>query len=469
MHVATFAPTLQKKPKLLFLAASALFVVAVTTCWWASKRQGQDFGYPYIAAIGIATGAPIYSPPWQSVAFPEKCGLPPPQGMFYPPATGFATLPLAALPYPLASGVWFALLVAAVALGVRALLRLARPDVRPEAWLFVSGAVLLSACVRWGMTPLQGAPLVFGLLAAMVVALHTERPYAALAIAAFAMSFKLTIALPFLGLLLLHRRYAALAASVAIGLGFNVLGFLRVGGAAALRDYRAGVENLEAVGLINTPDPWDPQSSPRLDWVYLFHGLLGDVSLARVLAGVVSVVVAAWILLECRRVERPVSVSTTAAFLVALVCLSVQCVYHHHYDISAILAPLLLGAFLPSRERLRLSTTVSWMMAPLVLMIAFLPLARAQRVLVEAFGGQGAGLMNLAFPIATTLALIGSLGAVRQAVRRSPLAQRRLRAVVPSWSTVQDGNQGTTDDPTILPTRERMTSRAAGFGTQSSS
>jgi hypothetical protein len=46
---------------------------------------------------------------------------------------------------------------------------------------------------------------------------------------------------------------------------------------------------------------------------------------------------------------------------------------------------------------------------PLLLVIAAFPVATAQRVLLAHLGPPGKGLMNLMFPITTTLAMIGSL------------------------------------------------------------
>ncbi len=378
--------------------------------------MGQDFEYLYVAAIGIASGAPIYNPQWESVAFPSM-QLPTPQGVFYPPSTGFTVLPLEMLPYAVAQLVWFAISVAAVVLGVRQLVLLRKPAATSTTWVLAGGLVLLTAALRWGITPLQGAPLVLGLLAFLVVALHSKRSALVLLVASFAVSFKFTIALPFIGLLLLHRRYAIAAGAVAIGALLNVVGFLRIGGLPAVADYNAGVASLEEPGTVNSPDPWDPQSSPRLDWTYLFDGLSHNTMLAHVLTAVLAVLVTGWLLRAGWRAHLPIDPSTTAVFLLPLVCLSVLVVYHHHYDISPLFVPLIMLFALASDARHYWQLRAAWLLAPIVLMMALLPVDLGDKLLAGALGARGPGFLNLAFPTATTLALIGSLFLVREAAR----------------------------------------------------
>lgn len=399
------------------MAAGAVLLLAVAANWIASRRLGIDFAHLYLAAVGIATGAPIYDPGWQSTAFLELGISRPLWGLIYPPATGFTTLPFAALPYSLAQATWFAVLILAMVAGVRGLLRLGRPDSRRGTWMLAAGVVLFSSCVRWGMTPLQAAPLLVGLLAILVIALHTNRPIVVFAVVAFATTLKFTMALPFLGLLLLHGRYAMLAGSLAVAGALTVLGFVRVGGLTAVADYSAAFGMIESVGTINSPDPWDPQSIPRLDWTYLFDGLTGDVQLSRILSLVVSALVALWLVREGRRVERPISLATTGAFLVPLVCLSVQSVYHHHYDISPLIVPLLVFCVRFREPRLFQRPWAIGLMIPIVVILALVPIDLTQRVLFSALGERGLGLLNLAFPAATSLALVGSLVIVRQTVR----------------------------------------------------
>jgi Glycosyltransferase family 87 len=410
-------------PWLLASSGVALITVAMVINWLGSERQGQDFGYIYSAAVAIATGAPLYDTEWQRIVFPTWGLPPPPLGIFYPPATGFTALPFAALPYTVAKATWFFLLNLLVILGVRGIVKLLRPDSTPGVWLLAAGAVLVSSCMRWGMAHLQGAPLVFALLAFLVVGLHTQRPAVVLFVAAYATTFKFTIAFPFLGLLFLHKRYGALIGAVAVAAILNFVGFLRVGGSAALGAYRTGLGRLESFGAVNSPDPWDPQSSPRLDWHYLFNGLSGHLQASRVLAYILFAVVCLWLVRRSRYIQPPVSIDqppisidVTVAFLVPLVCLSVLCIYHHHYDISPLWVPLIilfarLGEYRPGQNRWALS-----LMAPLIVMMAFLPIALGWQTAVRVIGPAGWGVFNMLLAAATTLMLVGSLLIVRQVV-----------------------------------------------------
>jgi hypothetical protein len=64
--------------------------------------------------------------------------------------------------------------------------------------------------------------------------------------------------------------------------------------------------------------------------------------------------------------------------------------------------------------------------APLVITLAFLPVALAQRFAVETLGLTGQGLLNLLLPVGVTLALAGSLIIINQVVPgREPTADSR--------------------------------------------
>jgi hypothetical protein len=401
------------------LALAVVFVlVAVAASWTASRRLGIDFGYLYVTAVGTATGAPIYDPAWQATAMHDLVGLPPPKALGYPPSTGLVLLPFTLLPYTAAQTLWFIVLAASVLVGTVLLLRRLRPSLPMAVCLLAAGAVLFASCMRWSMTPLQGAPLLVGLLALMVLELHANRTWTVLLIALFALAFKFTLAIPFLGLLLLFRRFELIAGSVAIVGVMNVVGFLRVGGINAVHQYLTGMAGWEQLGTIDTPDPWDTQEIPRLDWTVLVDGVTRDVQLSHALGTVIAVLVALWLLKEFRWIGRPTSLSITAAFLAPLVLLSLESTYHHHYDACLMVIPIVI--FIGGWRELRLGHQAGavLLLAPFAMLITVLPIAGAQQVLLRAFGDLGLGLLNLGFPLATTLAMLGSLLILRQTVQR---------------------------------------------------
>jgi hypothetical protein len=394
-----------------------LLLIGVIASFLASRRQGHDFACVYFTAVGLVEDLPIYDFGWQKLAFPSRLGIGVPQGMFYPPATGVGVLPLGLLPYPAAHVAWFVLLCGVLVLGIRALVLLARPDQGARQWPLVAGLVLLSAAVRWGMTPQQGAPLILGVLGLFALALYEGSFVVALLLAAFAVSFKTTLSLPFLGLLFLYRRYASAAFAVASMVLLNVLGFARLGGMSTWKAYQTNVAGLEALHDINTPDPWDLASVPRLDWIYLFHGIIRNVPVARLAALACAGLVGLWLLWQAYKVRTP-TLASTGAFMLAFACLTNLSVYHHHYDVSLVIAPLLvLGLGVVDWRKPPLTV---WLTLPLLAIMALLPVAMLQRLVVAHFGAVGRGLLNLSFPLTVTLTLIAALVTIQRLVAALP-------------------------------------------------
>jgi hypothetical protein len=334
-------------------------------------------------------------------------------GMVYPPATGFAVLPLAFLPDFAGRVVWFLTMNAVLVFGLRALVRCAAPRAPDYVWMIGAALIVFSAGIRWGMMLLQGAPFMLGLLGFFFAALHGGRHRVALGIGILATSFKMTLALPFLGLFLLHRHFLATALCGGVWALLNGLGFLRMGSAAfATYQHNVAIFEAKTPGNINGPDPWMNVALPRLDWVYLFNGITGNVLLSRSLNLACAVATAGWLFSEGWRAREPAALSTSRAFLAPLVCLGSLCVYHHHYDVCLFFAPVLLTALGPASERQ--PRWALWMAIPLVVMIAALPIGKAQDVVELALGAEWIGLLKLAFPVALSLALLGSLVILRR-------------------------------------------------------
>jgi len=400
--------------QLKLAAATLLLCAGVAACWKTAAPAGVDFPSLYVMGRGIVEGANIYAPAI-ATTFPAKYHVMVPAGMFYPPATGFTMLPFAVLPFRIARLFWLVLLELVAVFGIRSLVRRFAPSAGPEVWVACAGVVMLSSALRWAMLLLQGAPLVLGLLCWFLSALHGDRPRLAAAIAALAVAVKMTLSVPFIGLLILQRRFVAAFAGVATWASLNALGFLRMG-ANALPDYRASVGKLEAFGDINSPDPWNVVSSPRLDWTSLIYGTTGNLALARLGTLALAAFVCLWLLREGLREPAPRSPEATALFLPPLVILGSLCVYHHHYDSCLYFAPVLVLYFVFGRQRLQ-----TWqcllLLPPLVLML-LLPFGKAQDAINSLFGLRGVGLLKLSFPIAFSSAMLGSLLLLSRGERR---------------------------------------------------
>jgi len=240
-----------------------------------------------------------------------------------------------------------------------------------------------------------------------------------------AVAVKMTLSVPFLGILLLRRRFIAVLVAGATWVSLNALGFMRMGH-GAFADYRKNVVDLESFGNINAPDPWNPLSLPRLDWTSLFFGVTGHLGVARAASMACSALVAIWLLREGLRAREPLSLRSTALFLPPLVCLGSLCVYHHQYDAALFFAPAMLSAFVLGRElRPRWAIYVA---LPLLAMLLLLPIGFAQNQITNSsLGWRGVGLLKLSFPVAISLALVGSLVVLSTdlARQRSPAQSAR--------------------------------------------
>lgn len=401
------------------LLSIAVLGSGLLASYFAAQRMGVDFASLHAMGRALVTQTDVYDPAWKERAFPAEYGLGAPPGMFYPPATGFPLIPFGLLPYAVGKFIWFVTLAGSVVAGVRAVVRLALPDAGADVWMALSGVVLMTSAMRWGMTPLQGAPFMFGLLCFFVVALVRGRLRLAAGIAVLAMAFKMTLALPFLGLLALYRRWGAIALVISSWLGLNALGFWCMG-PGALGHYRLGMGVVEALDDINTPNPWLRISIPRLDWKYLLYGLVPDVTLAQLGSLALAAATSAWLAwfaLKIWRKREPPSLELLTPFVAAVVCLGSLCVYHHQYDVCLFLVPVLMTLHGPTRRSL---PRAAWLLTlPLLVMMAILPIGKVQSVLVSSFPPSSIGLFNMSFPLSLSLALAGALTALSMFVSKS--------------------------------------------------
>jgi hypothetical protein len=388
--------------RILFTIGLALLIAGIVICFAVTPdgKDGDDFASLYAMGSGILAGENAYA----------RTDVP---LMLYPPATGFALVPFALLPYAIAKPAFFLVMVTALVLGLRALIRLVAPGKGPHVWMGLSGIILMSSAMRWGMMLLQMAPLLLGLLCVFIVALHGGKTRWAVALATLAAVMKVTLALPFFGLLVLQRRFVAVVVGGASWIALNVLGFLRLG-PESFATYRlnvGGLKSLDNAINVNMPDPWQAVSLPRLDLTYLFYGLTGNLALSQISTYLVSGVAGIMILREIVLTRDFRDLAATTRFLVPMVCLGSLAVYHHHYDLCLFFAPALLLLF--SRQYWH----PRWAMAllvPLVLVILLQPVGKSQAVLGMLSPVWGPGLAKLTFVVALIMALVGSLAMLRE-------------------------------------------------------
>jgi len=274
---------------------------------------------------------------------------------------------------------------------------------------------MLTACARWSWLPVQLAPLLAALLVATLYGVHRDRPWMAYFATTLVFAIKPTLGIPFVLLLLLHRRYRVIFLALATNVVLNIIGLLRLGGLDALDAYRAGSATLEARGTINTPDFWDRMSIPRLDWTYLATGLTGSFGFGRFVALLIGGAIALFLCLACLRNTQPPSLVDSCRIMLAGTCVGLVIVYHHHYDLALLLPAFLLVVLLHRQLGLTWSRWVTWSFMPVTLLMLFLPAGWAPNQAARLIGDRGPGLVNVSFPIATTLALAGSLALVIEA------------------------------------------------------
>jgi hypothetical protein len=348
--------------------------------------------------------------------FPQRFGLAPPPGVYYPPGAGFVALPFGLIrEYAVSRSMWWGVLVLAVLLGTRWVVRLAAPFSHRSAWLLAGGLVLLSAANRWAMTGLNAVPLVFALLAAFLVALRAERPWLAAALALATTLLKPSLALPFFGLLLLHRHHRQWLTVLAVSALVNAVGFARLGGLSALRAYRGQMATLEALDKLNTPNPWAPWSVPRSDLKYLVYGLTHDLHTAELMALGLALFGGAWLLALYARAPRELSLSDDVTALLPLLCLVLLVSYHHQYDLLLLFVPALFIAF--ERSLWHGIRPVAWSFVPLGALITLLPIGFVHARLESVLGGDAVGVLNMTFSLFTLLALVSSFALLRGLAR----------------------------------------------------
>jgi hypothetical protein len=385
-------------------------VLALGIVWaFAMVGKGVDFPVLYVMTRGLLDGTNVYTAE-VTAAFPRDYDVSP-SGMYYPPATGLALLPLGLLPYAAAKWTFAAVTILVVVWGIRGLVKVARPTALPQVWMIVAGVVLVSSAMRWGLMLLQVAPLVFGLLCWFLRADHEKRDRAALGLTLLAMWLKMTLAAPFLAVLVLRRRWFAAVLVVSSWLLLNIIGFWRMG-PDSFREYQRSVTLLGELGYIDSPDLWRSVALPRLDWVALFYSLTMNLRAARVLSFALTGVCGAWLLRQTLR-NWPAEIRITSLFVGAFVCLGSLAVYHHQYDAVLFLAPM-IAAILTMGRTPRLAGAL---LIPLLLITVFLPIGQMQGILVRTVGTTSVGLLKLSLPAAVTLALLGWCLLIRQAVR----------------------------------------------------
>ena len=411
--MTTGKPTTNTDSLKLFVGG-LLLVLGVVICFRAARNQGQDFSYLYVLGRLLSESKNPYVAANAEQAFLTHVGSIPNNGyaaIFYPPTTGLTVMPLSVLPFRAAWSLWLLLSLFLLPLALWRLLKTLFPNLSRGSCLLIVGCVACASSVRWGIQLLQPAPLITAFAVLFLDAVLRQKFTAAIVWTTLALCLKMTLALPFIGILLVCRKFrAAGMAIIAFGL-LLAIGFLLAGGTQALTEYRSSMTGIEtAAQQVNSPDPYLYQALPRLDFTYLLHFLHRDDAFAGAGGKVLSLLamgVLLWFGWQARSLK---SCSQTAIlFFPAFACLTMLIVYHHHYD-GLFLLPAFVLIFHPVFAHSRKLLLVSGL--PLLLYLTLFPQNQVQMLFTSHGGLVGHAFSKTLGVIGIVLFFCGSLAAI---------------------------------------------------------
>lgn len=404
-----------------FILGLVLLCAGLALNWRNGQLRGEDFGHLFVISKSILERFNIYSATAADLPAVYRDYLNSdrfvPWGIFNPPSAGMALLPLASLPYQSAKVLYFLLSIAVLLGGTWRLMQLYTDGLRIGTRVLILGALLCSSGARWGFFYLQAAPLIFGLLGLFLWELHEQRNVSALVICALVICLKFTLFLPFAGLALIRGRVLLVAVVLTVWVSANALGFAFMGGMEAVDGYRANMAIFERPDQLNYPDFRASNSMQRLDWPYLLNALSTNIPRSQIIGMLLTAFSASWLLLEFYRIRRFADEpETTVAFLGPLVCLSMLCVYHHHYDAISLLGPVIvyLGRPVKSDDW----PPVLLFVIPIIFYVGFWQLEKSQNLVESIFGQGSASGLKLIGVSCVVLAFGASLVLLRRFIDR---------------------------------------------------
>lgn len=338
----------------LFLAAGAVFLLLGIAIGWISYRhRGEDLGYVYLLAQAVVHGRNAYDADVQQQLARQYLDFVPSARMYYPPSSGVLFLALLPVRFGIAKFLFFWLMTGALIGGLWTAMAVFLRETPPARRFLVLGLLMCCSANRWGFQLLQAAPLILGLLGLYMAALHRGRTGLAGVLLTVVVLLKVTLALPFIGLALLKKRWQLVAAALFCFAVINVALFARMGGMTAYQDYSRSIAQQDMPGQHDYIDPRLPTSLPRLDWSSLLAAVGTPVKAAKAAGALLSIGSLLYLVVLGRRSKRFADDGALqAAFVGPLTGLGLLCVYHHHYDSNLLLLPVVLSLGMPALRRL---------------------------------------------------------------------------------------------------------------------
>lgn len=331
-------------------AGVGLALVGTLIARRAFNEWGHDLAQLYMSAWLLREGRNVYDMAVQHDGYARHIGAITTWGHFYPPASAVALLPATIIPYWLARELWFYGGVAVMFYGLWRFMAAYIPSWDRSLRTLVLGAVMCTACVRWGFKVAQPASLILGLFGLFLAELKTRRNWALLASAGFVGCVKVTFGIPFVLIVAAQRRFKTAIALLIIWGSMNVIGIVGMGGFHILQDYRANMADFERADQLNYPDPRGFNSLARTDWPYVLNAIEPNFKRNNAIGYALSLATfgwLAWALLRANKETMNRDVATLALIGPAA-AISMLAVYHHHYDMCFLLLPLI--GYLGQRE-----------------------------------------------------------------------------------------------------------------------
>jgi hypothetical protein len=196
----------------------------------------------------------------------------------------------------------------------------------------------------------------------------------------------------------------------------NVIGLYGMGGPAIFADYKANFAQFERPDQLNYPDPRGGNSLARTDWPYLLNAVSPDFKRNNLIGHVLTLLSMAWLAREVLRAKERMKETVLILSVAASVAsLSMLAVYHHHYDMSILLLPVLgyLG-----RVEFRGVRAIWAYIVPVVMYAGLYPYEKAANILRSVLGDSEVLVSRPLGCAVCIVALLASFAVLRAVLRR---------------------------------------------------
>jgi hypothetical protein len=179
-----------------------------------------------------------------------------------------------------------------------------------------------------------------------------------------------------------------------------------MGGPQILAEYKANFAQFERPDELNYPDPRGSNSLARTDWPYVLNALSPNFTRNTLLGYGLTALCTAWLAREALRAkQRMREDAILLAVAGSVVPLSMLAVYHHHYDMSILLLPVV--GYLGLKE-FRGIRAVWWYVVPVALYTGAYPYQKAATLLRRLIGPSEALFSK---PLACVVCIVGLVAA----------------------------------------------------------